>query len=97
MGFRGILCLFEAQRMQGSREEQVGMVIDRDRWMAEVIKSESTAAGRRPAFAGAGAGKARERRARFFSYNAAGIVGKAREGLTAVPHIHQLNNGKRKK
>ena len=49
MGFRGILYLLEAQRMRGSREEQVRMVIDRDRWMAEAIRSESRAAGRRPA------------------------------------------------
>ena len=49
MGFRGILCLLGAQRMRDSREEQVRMVIDRDRWMAEAIRSESRAAGRRPA------------------------------------------------
>ncbi|KAL7861291.1 hypothetical protein AOLI_G00176400 [Acnodon oligacanthus] len=35
--------------MRGSREEQVSMVIDRDRWMAEAIRSESRAADRRPA------------------------------------------------
>ncbi|KAL7849680.1 hypothetical protein SRHO_G00190290 [Serrasalmus rhombeus] len=35
--------------MRGSREEYVRMVIDRDRWMAEAIRSESRAAGRRPA------------------------------------------------